>query len=318
MKNKIYLIAVLMLLLARVCVGQNNLVPNGSFEDTIHCPFQVGQIYFATGWSSPNQGSSDFMNACSHNSSATNVPNTCGGYQNARTGNGMAGIATYYAGANQREYLQAKLDSVLLPSHSYCVKFYVSLEDSQIVACNNIGLYFSDTAITSVGGWLFNVNSQISNNNLTNPLTNKIGWTMVSGNFIATGGEQYITIGNFISDANSDTVHTVGGCCWGSGYFIDDVSVVDCTGEGVNENIKEELLTISPNPLTNFTTITLPTSNNQQLTTITITDVLGKQIKTLHFTSNECVIEKGDMERGIYFVRVNSKQGIVNRKIVIQ
>ncbi len=127
------------------------------------------------------------------------------------------------------------------------------------------------------------------------------------GNIAVTGGFSYPSI-NF----GANTLTSSGGT---ADLFV---AKTDITTGIPTFPRSEEKITISPNPFTNSTTITLPTTNNQQLTTITITDVLGKEIKTLHFTGNECVIEKGDMERGIYFVRVNSKQGIVNRKIVIQ
>ena len=50
----------------------------------------------------------------------------------------------------------------------------------------------------------------------------------------AIGGEQYITIGNFYPDSTTDTVNINNNTnlvC--TGYYIDDVSVVDCTGSGI-------------------------------------------------------------------------------------
>lgn len=52
----------------------------------------------------------------------------------------------------------------------------------------------------------------------------------VSGTYVASGGEKYITIGNFNNDANTDTVKTdtslsSGNICY---YYIDDVTVAEC------------------------------------------------------------------------------------------
>ncbi len=57
-----------------------------------------------------------------------------------------------------------------------------------------------------------------------------LGWTKVQGSFTANGTEKYITIGNFASRLNTDTI------CWrgtgsptghtGSYYEVDDVSVI--------------------------------------------------------------------------------------------
>ena len=69
---------------------------------------------------------------------------------------------------------------------------------------------------------------QINNDPIANPLTNKIGWSKIAGNFIANGTENYITIGNFLDDASTDTTHVYGGSFPDGYYYIDDVSVI-CT-----------------------------------------------------------------------------------------
>ncbi|HTF03500.1 MAG TPA: T9SS type A sorting domain-containing protein [Bacteroidia bacterium] len=73
-------------------------------------------------------------------------------------------------------------------------------------------------------------------------ITQSNGWTQVTGTFTATGGEQYITIGSFVSYASSGvSVHTPDSmtsytptCAY---YFIDDVSVKE-----------EPLITVTSNP----------------------------------------------------------------------
>ncbi len=88
-------------------------------------------------------------------------------------------------------------------------------------------------------------------------------------------------------------------------------------GAGVSVTNNSSGITISPNPFTSKTTISF--SEEQKHTTIKITDVLGKEIKTITFSGKEYVIEKGEMERGIYFVRIeDEKKNVVNKKIVVQ
>ncbi len=84
-----------------------------------------------------------------------------------------------------------------------------------------------------------------------------------------------------------------------------------------------EGILISPNPFTSQTTISF--IQEQKHTTIKITDVLGKEIKTLVLSgAKNVVIEKGEMERGIYFVRIEDDGSIglpakvENRKIVVE
>jgi hypothetical protein len=57
------------------------------------------------------------------------------------------------------------------------------------------------------------------------PLTNSTGWTLVSGIFLASGGEDHITIGSFHDDASTSTVPGPGVWPGGAYYYIDDVSV---------------------------------------------------------------------------------------------
>lgn len=79
----------------------------------------------------------------------------------------------------------------------------------------------------------------------------------------------------------------------------------------------ENLMKISPNPFTSKTTITF--SKEQKNTTITITDLLGKVIKSIRFTGKQLTIEKAEMTAGIYFVLTTDEHRYINnRKIVIE
>jgi len=297
-------------------LAQINLVPNPSFEDTVHCPYFSNQLNFAIHWYTPTPGSSDYCNACS-TINQVGVPFNVEGFQFARTGNAYAGFATYYAGANEREYLQVKLDSVLIANHKYCTEFYVSLCDTQYVACNNMGLYFSDTALLSNSTGVLNVIPQINNDIITNPLTNKIEWTKVSGVFVATGGENYITIGNFLNDANSDTVHVAGGCCAAAGYYLDDVSVIDCTYDGIAELKDLNEVDIFPNPATNEIRIT---SKKLRIKKMKINNVLGGCVyeRDVENEKKEISVDVSGLVNGMYFVEVMCENKIYNAKFIKQ
>jgi hypothetical protein len=46
---------------------------------------------------------------------------------------------------------------------------------------------------------------------------------------------------------------------------------------------------------------------------------MGREIKSINFTGKQCVIEKGEMNAGIYFVQITDEnKNVVNRKIIIQ
>ncbi len=101
------------------------------------------------------------------------------------------------------------------------------------------------------------------------------------------------------------------------GNCIDTSACVLFYSVGLAENSSSNSFTIFPNPFTFTTTINF--SESQKNTTIKITDVLGKELKTIHFSGKDCVIEKGGMQEGVYFVEVMNTAGReVRRKMVVQ
>ena len=106
------------------------------------------------------------------------------------------------------------------------------------------------------------------------------------------------------------------------GSFTNYSNPCDYYETGIYELSNSTQIKISPNPFTSQTTISF--SSEQTNTTIKITDILGKEIKALNFTGKDCIIEKGTMQAGIYFVQITSfdklrmTQEVENRKVVVQ
>ncbi|MCC6690814.1 MAG: SprB repeat-containing protein, partial [Bacteroidia bacterium] len=137
--------------------------------------------------------------------------------------------------------MQTRLDNVLIQSETYCIEFYVSLTDGIYTdyATSAMGAYFSATAVFANNYDPLPFNPQFSNPS-SNFLTNYQGWTKVSGSFVAIGGEQFITIGNFKDNLNSDTLKVFNNndIQKNSSYYIDDVSVVHLDADaGANKTI---------------------------------------------------------------------------------
>jgi len=207
--------------------GQTNLVLNPSLEDTVVCPYGLDQLVYAKNWYRPTAGTSDYFNSCSSNPWVS-VPQNLFGTQLARTGNAYAGMLTYdNNSSNKREYVAVRLSDSLKQSRTYCVEFYVSLPDSIYMNSNTIGVYFSDSFYINIGTNLPFI-PQVENP-ITNDLNNKQNWIKVSGNFTASGGERFLTIGNFRDDNNTDTTCLNWAWCGISYYYIDDVSVYLCS-----------------------------------------------------------------------------------------
>lgn len=203
-----------------------NLVQNPGFESYSNCPFTFGQASFATLWTAPTTGTSDYFNACAPATfPSVNVPYTQIGYRPARTGVGMAGFIPYSAAPDYREYMSVPLSSALVAAQTYEVKFYVSLADTASIAIDRIGAYLSVGAVGPVN----NDQPLPYTPQIESPaavyLTDAVNWMLVSGLYVAAGGEDHITIGSYRDDAS--TLTTPGPDTWPGGayYFVDDVSV---------------------------------------------------------------------------------------------
>ncbi len=225
---------IILIATTHITIYAQNLVPNPSFETYSSCPFDLSQLSFATSWVSPTAASPDYMNACNSGNCASlnqvDVPNSIFGAQAALTGNAYAGVITYNDPASfpeYREYIQTQLVSNLIAGVTYAVQFYASCAEGPcdpMGLSNGLGAYLSVTAPSSASYMSLPYTPQVFSAGTINSTTT---WTLISGTFVAAGGERYITIGNF----NDDAATTVGNgpitpTKFAAYYFIDDVSVI--------------------------------------------------------------------------------------------
>ena len=125
----------------------------------------------------------------------------------------------------------------------------------------------------------------------------------------------------------STTTYTVTGTSAGCTGIALSTVTVDCT-VGINQLTMDNDVVIYPNPFTSFTTISFSeehpsTGSTGSATaaahTIKIINVLGEVVKTITFAGKQMVIEKGEMNKGIYFVQIiDEEKNSVNKKIIIQ
>jgi len=144
-----------------------------------------------------------------------------------KSGNAMMGFGLYHSWLSWsfREYISSMMIDSLISGHKYCVQFFISLSDNSTHAINRVGMYFSTDSISNPGTGPLPYIPQIEHPNNTF-LTDTMNWIPITGEYIAYGGEQYITIGNFYDDANTDTLNTnTGFGANGTYYFIDDIYI---------------------------------------------------------------------------------------------
>lgn len=215
-----------------------NMVPNPSFENVnaVVCdPFLAIDFDTCnTDWYTPSLGTPDLFSTTISQSCWNFQPNSTysgpiglKGSQLPRTGDVMAGFFAYtIAGLEQREYVQIRLSSPMEACRLYRVSFYVSLADSTEFSTSRIGAYLSDTPQILNTDGPFLVNPQVQASGVIDDKTN---WVLVVDTIEATAGFEYLTIGNFYEDVNTDTTRNPDNSgapgTYGAYYFLDDVAV---------------------------------------------------------------------------------------------
>ncbi len=289
-----------------------NLVLNPSFEDTISCTgtyaMQCKYWYWAT-YGSPDYFSEQPDIFCG----TSYVPQSGAGYQYARTGIAYVGLAVFTEHINpnqinRREYVGGELSDTLKQGHEYCVSFYVSVAEELKYVVDGIGLYLSvDSAVDYTINTNLSFVPQISNP-AGNIIYDTLNWVQISGTYIANGGEKYLTIGNFKDDANTmiDSVNlSLPLGAHGAYFFIDDVSVIDCT-VGINEvNGNKDIGRLYPNPA--HTVVYYEDNlNDIEKGIIQLQDISGRNLKEYNLKSgvNRITIPVSDLAKGMYMVKI--------------
>ena len=211
--------------------AQENLVPNGSFEEYDTCPNGTAQFDAVKDWYNPTLASPDYYNACANN--GARVPVNDWGWQQANDGSGYAGLSIITTDTTQntniyyREYMQIRLKRSLEKNELYCWSLYVSLLDETDYASNNISLAFSSDSVFLNSEFILPLNPFYQSTNIN---TDSINWTLLSGEYNAIGDEQFLTIGNFSNVGTTDTIrmneNSLGGPF--SYYYVDNVYFGKC------------------------------------------------------------------------------------------
>lgn len=225
-------IAAVMVAFTPLVSQDNNLVINGSFENTKGRVHSYGAICLADSISSSNNTTVDLYSkdACDHD---FGVPANYMGTQEGKTGNNYVGIIAYYADdagflksepgyRKYSEYVQLKFREPLIAGNTYNVSFNVSLAETSAYAVSGLGFYVSATKVdVKNNAFTQTVPYAISTDVLTNN-----EWTTITGIYVANGGEQYLTLGCFNNYMQTEKIVVPNtNNNRKAYYYIDDVSM---------------------------------------------------------------------------------------------
>jgi hypothetical protein len=233
-------------------------------------------------------------------------------------------------GQTTREIIEGKLTKPLTTNHHYQFSMYVQLFDTidgntidigKIVGVNSFSAVFTDTMIPSHNYLpITNYKPQVQINQM---VTDTQHWVLLMDTFIAAGGEQFVSIGNFKPDSliQYQLVDSIRNLAIASYYYMDDVSLIDLDDVGIEEVGKNNNLKIIPNPTqTGQFTIDVNVVNNEnaqlQMSNYMGQILIDKQIQ-LHQNSNQFKIDLSNYSSGTYLVTVKTSTGMYNQKVMI-
>lgn len=208
--------------------AQPNIVPNPSFELYASPPigwFYKGDHYTMVMkyWSAATIASPDVFGP------RVRVPAHWAekgfGDQHPRTGHSMTGITVFGCESGKphcREYIQIQLAEQLVQDQDYYVEMWVS-HLPRSLQVNNIGFFFSDDKISELTDRELGKQPQINAHKIVEP--NNKQWVKISGRFQATSEANYLLIGNFFADNETEFKSICENDLGFGYYYIDDILV---------------------------------------------------------------------------------------------
>lgn len=296
--------------------AQINLVPNPSFEDTLGSfPTYTFQIRKAKHWQRTGYGTPDYFHRLSPANSNVSIPNNLFGSQNTLGVDceAYAGIIPYLSFGGVREFVSADLINDLAVGTKYYVSLKVSLADTVTLATNKLGVLFTTwnyndtTVMYPIGNFSHIVSDSI--------ISDKSGWVQINGSFTADSAYSYLTIGNFYSQTNVDTLHLTSSIATSSSYYyIDDICVSNdslfsfnyvhnCTLTNLDDQ-KVKQPEFYPNPFSSYIKIIF---SDFYLKNVTIIDIFGNQIIHEEINEKEYTINTENLPSGIYLIRISDE-----------
>jgi hypothetical protein len=306
-------------LVGLVCgaTAQDNLIPNPSFEiGDCETDYDTPFFHGAACWYNVNIATPDWFGTFSDNNCGlTNIYNPValeiGEWQYPVDGEYMTGLYSAILGSETREYIQCKLLDSLIEGHIYCFSMEVSLNNVSNYASDAMGAHFSTDSIYNFDAWSWlGLTPQVQSPSGI-PMTDTVGWTVIQGEFTASGGEQFVTIGNHLNDDETNIVLVNGPKNWNVAYYyVDNLNLIDCTPTGISEVELDHIL-IYPNPTQNWIVI-----QGDELEEIGLHDSKGKLLEVLKVDSNRFQFNLAERPNGIYLLKVRSASRSYIRKII--
>ncbi len=291
---------------AHLAHGQN-LILNPGFEE-LEVPCVGGPATFSSlqAWTHPVCSENvSFAHACSaalgfptHGTPANLI-----GYQEPVDGLGYVAMYTYdrYSTFPPSYYLTGPLLVPLDGGTEYCFSLHVSLADQSAYRTSYLHVIFTEELPNSCNGvdtlvWVHDAQVVL---NTTDADTSS--WSLLSGSFVAAGGESYLTIGNFVGMLDPDTMY-FGPTTFPAQramYYIDALELRPCV-VAVEEYEEMTLRTTYDPGSRSLSIIGLPKTNWNR---VVLLDMAGRMVTSHPGRLGSVQIDVSGLSAGFYIIQ---------------
>lgn len=311
-------------------IAAQNLVPNPGFEEADSCSDQLPPFVGIHDWYSVN-GSPDHLRSCLPYGDFRGLPMNFFTYQEPFEGASCAGMATYHQNGSTeyREWMMAPLMEPLVVGQTYYCSFRANAAfggnhtyPQFWLANDKVGMRFTTSAIPPWNvGDPYPVPPNHAHVMCPQILADTVGWTLVSGSFVADSAYQYVMIGQFFSNAMTDTLQfSPEGIPWywlPRAYTLVDAVCVSGSSEGcdLGQGVSEEQAigpVLFPNPAQNQLVV-----GRRAGAEVLVLDALGRLLWQGRITSDRWVLEVGAWARGTYVMRMAHRDQVESYKFVL-
>ncbi len=217
--------------------GQN-MVPNGDFEYITTCPTTTFQLTNCIGWEN-YIATPDYFNGCG--SGVVSVPTNFMGFQPAASGTAYAGFIVATS-SYAREGIGRSITPLTIGA-TYYVALSASLTDNSRFGINGLGVHFIQNGPTVSNALA--ADSTIPKVSFASygPVSDKVGWTRLSGTFVADSAYNFIAITSFGPYASYVIDTLITGMTGGGSYYYVD-SVVVRLANGINNLYADSMICV--------------------------------------------------------------------------
>lgn len=306
-----------------------NLVPNPGFEEADTCSEAIPPLEALQDWFSAN-GTPDHLQSCLPYGVINGLPMNYFTYQEPFEGASCVGMHTYWQSdqAEYREWIMAPLLAPMVVGQTYYCSFRANAAfggNAQYpiiwLANDKVGMLFTMQDHPWAVGEPYPVPPDHAHILCPQILADTVGWPLVSGSFVADSAYRYLMIGQFFSNALTDTLHFADPNSvfpwYPRGYTLIDAVCVSASpdgcdlGQAVGEKT-ESVAYVYPNPATDALVIGHAAGGDAKAL-----DMLGQEVWNGLVESDRYTLGVAHWPRGAYVLQVGGRSSVQVVKFVL-